>query len=418
MKRPLPRRDGVLQNVAWLGIANGIARPLWFLFVTAACMRVLGVDGYGRMTAALALSGSVTILTDLGTSIYCTREAARYPERASALFTNLLLARGALAGLGVLLIGMYGVVGGGTSIAAFVWAGVYTLGYNLTEYCRSFFRAMEVLRFEAATLLAEKTLVIGLGLAGLLVWRTAAGTLGGMAFGIVCTLAVSAFLVHRRVAPFALGEVSVQTIRRAYRASLPIGVYSAATVLLLSTGAILLEALADDREVGIFGGAYRIVEFLLLLPTIVCTAFLPRLSILHHQGDRQPYVRTLWRSTLFISGGTIAVAAVMGGLAEVLFTFLAGEGFSASVPLLHALIWAYPFMGLTMLFSQVLVYTDDAWFPASVLVVTAVANGIFVASAVPHTGALGPALSLIAAHAIIAAICGWRAFRSAPALHP
>ncbi|MEL6706062.1 MAG: hypothetical protein AAFP15_17475, partial [Bacteroidota bacterium] len=37
----------LLVNASWLGAANIAVKPLWFVFITVACARVLGADGYG-----------------------------------------------------------------------------------------------------------------------------------------------------------------------------------------------------------------------------------------------------------------------------------------------------------------------------------------------------------------------------------
>lgn len=416
-RRESPTRAGVVANVAWLTGANVLARPVWFLFTTLACMRLLGVERFGEMISALALASSVTAITEFGTNAYSIREITRQPDRASVLFSNLMAGRVVLTVIGTVTLGLVGVALGDSAppASALVLAAVYALVLRLVEYCRAVFQAFEVLRFDAASLLVEKALVVGLGMAGLLATRTASGVLGGMAAGVVLTWVWTVITVHRRFAPFRPGNLSLSVFFRAYRESFPIGVFSSATVLLLGSGAMLLEGLSTDEAVGLWGAAFRNIELLLLLPTLVCTAALPRLAGLHHRGDGREFWRVLMWSGAVIGAGTAVLSVVVAFLAEPLLLLLGGGEFGAAAPVLRLAIWAYPWMGATMLLTQALIYMDDAWFAAGALVAAALANVLYLAGTISALGPLAPAYGLIGAHVLISAAALWRLVR---ARHP
>src|SRR5690606_34802262 len=63
-----PRRSGIFHSLAWLTASNAVVKPLWFLFITVGCIRVLGAAEYGTLTAGLALAGMVIALSEVGTS--------------------------------------------------------------------------------------------------------------------------------------------------------------------------------------------------------------------------------------------------------------------------------------------------------------------------------------------------------------
>src|SRR5690606_40546696 len=90
-------RPTLLRNISWLGFASALVKPVWFVFITAACMRLLGVSEFGVMSAALSLGMIATATIDLGMIQYITREVAREPSHASRFFTNFLILRAVYA---------------------------------------------------------------------------------------------------------------------------------------------------------------------------------------------------------------------------------------------------------------------------------------------------------------------------------
>src|SRR5690606_17546575 len=86
-------RPTLLRNISWLGFASALVKPIWFVFITAACMRLLGVGEFGVMSAALSLGMIATATIDLGMIQYITREVARKPSHASLFFNYFLSIR-------------------------------------------------------------------------------------------------------------------------------------------------------------------------------------------------------------------------------------------------------------------------------------------------------------------------------------
>src|SRR5690606_26658446 len=250
-----PRRSGIFHSLAWLTASNAVVKPLWFLFITVGCIRVLGAAEYGTLTAGLALAGMVIALSEVGTSAYLTREGARGPEETGTLFVNILAGRvgiGLLALVVTLLLGyLLGYVE--AEVTALLMAGLYVLGFRLNELCKAVYRAFEVLSYEAALLFVEPLAVLAAGAAGLLVWRNAAGALGGMARGTLASLVGNVWFIHARLSPLHRRALTFGRMRTAYAAALPIGLFFAFSTLLLLTGPVIVEALLGNEAAGLSG---------------------------------------------------------------------------------------------------------------------------------------------------------------------
>ena len=402
-----PARAGILRNITWLGVGNAAVKPLWFLFITHYCITTLGDDGYGVMNWALYTMTIAAAFSDLGTTTYSIREVARDRTQASAFFSNLLAFR---LGIGLALLGLVVLVGLLTAIPspklmALAAAGLYATGLITVSYCRTFYRAFEVLRFEALSLIFEKVLVIGGGMALLLLSGTPQGTLLGLAGGMTLALAWNVGWVHRRFAPFRAGLLSLSFLRSKLRAALPLGLFGLFVVFYVRIGPVLLEAMQGEAAVGQFSAAFRILEALVMLPAIVSAAVLPRLSRLFKEGRARDFGRLVRLST----GGTflaaLAIAVPLAVFSEPVIGLLSGgrPEFAPSADLLGLMAWAYPLMSVNGLLSVVMMATDEQRYLAATLGIISLVSLVANLLLIPHYAAFALCYVLLASEVLILA---------------
>lgn len=411
-----PRRSGLFRSVVWLSASNVVAKPLWFLFITAGCIRVLGAAEYGTLTAAMALAGMTVAFSELGTGDYLTREGARGRQAVGPLFTNILAGR-----LGIGLLALATALGVGSSAlgyvdteaAALLGAGLYALGFRLNELCKAVYRGFEVFTHEAASLLVERILVIASGVAGLLVWRSAAGALGGMALGAAISLLLNVWWIHVRLSPLHPESLDLGRIRAAYVAALPLGAFGLFAAFLLLTGPVVIEATLGNRQAGLYGAGYKVIEMLMLVPMIVGTPLLPRLSRLYHEGDHRAFRDLTVRSVLLLGAAAVGIAAVVAVAASPIVALLAGRAeFAGTVPVLRVLAWAYPCMVVAMLMCTALIASDRQHTVAWLMGAAAAVNLLLNVALVPRFGVLAAAAVLLGTQALVAALSTWTWARS------
>lgn len=402
MRAPAPpRREGVVRSVVWLASGNVAVKPLWFLFITAGCMRGLGVVGYGEFTAALAFGGLFVAVSELGTSEYLTRETARCPEATEALFANLLTGRAALLAV---VVGLVAAVGHGLGLGylgAAVAAGAYAGATRLTELCRALYRSFAVLRFEAGSMVVERVLVITGGAAALAIVETPAGVLWGMAVGASLSLIANVGWVHQRLSRLRWSAIRGSTIQSAYEVALPIGLFGLFTLLYHGAGPVLIEWSLGQAEAGRFGAAWRVIEMLMLLPSTVIAVLLPRLAKAYQDRDRDRYVRLFGLSAVGLGAATSALAVSVGVAAPVIIRLLGGGEFAGTAHLLRLIVAAYPFMSLTMLLSLSLIAVDAQRVVAVGLGVVAILYTVTLALIVDERGAEAAAVGLIVGYALL-----------------
>ncbi len=388
-----PRPDGLLKNVTWLGIGSAAVAPLWFGFITYLCLSQLSPEAYGTMNWALWLMTIVAATTDLGLSDFVTREVARQRDQAWRYFSNFIVLRG---GLGVLVLGS---VLGIASLAgvdpdrltALALAGVYSVCIFLIAFCRVFFRAFEVLRYESMSLISEKLLVLSGGTIMLFATGTAVGTLGGMTAGMVVAVVATLWWVVYRIAPFELGVIKLSFLWDNLKKAAPLSLFAIAVVASLRVGPVILEYFEGAAEVGRFGAAFRIVEAMLLLPALATAALLPRLSSLWGTGNEVLFGGLVRRSLKIIALVSIFLGLCLAIGGGALMNKLVSDpaAYAGAGLWLRLLGLAYPAMCLNSVLSVVLIAADGQRFLGRFLASVTLASVLLYAIAISQYGTAG-----------------------------
>ena len=299
--------NSLLRNMGWLTLPNAIVKPLWFVFITYVCIRFMGLEQYGVMTAALALMSICDGSLTLGSTPYTIREVARDTSRSSEFFSNLLVSRMLLSLVAVGIgLGIRVILGTG-ALDVVLFAGSYVFFRNLLEYCRALFRAHERFQMEAGSTVLEKVLVVGGGSWALLLVPDAASALLGMSAGMALAFLFNLGWTTRTLAPFRFGEIAWSFYRKALPHALPLGLSSLFVLLYYRTDSIMIEAMEGQLVTGQYGLAFRITEAMILLPYIVTGVLLPRLSALH-DSDRTAF-RRLFRQGMLGMAGVAGLAS-------------------------------------------------------------------------------------------------------------
>ena len=385
----------LLTNISWLGAANLLVKPLWFLFLTVLCTRHLDIQGYGIMTATLGLSALAGLLSDLGTSRYSVREVSRDASLAGLLFSNFFLLRGLLSGFAFVVTLAAGLLLDyeGASFIALVFACVYTLLMNMTNYCRGYFKAAAELRREGVTLVAEKLLVVGFGTLALFATEQAEWTLAGMALGMAVTLVYTTAVVIRRYAPFDPHAFQLSFIKKHLRIALPLGLTGVFAVIYYRTDVVMIDAFLGEIPTGQYGLAFRFLDALNLIPVIVVfSALFPKLSNLWHNHQYRDFNRLFLGSFFSLSILSVGLAAILSHLAHFLVTLTApNEAFLPAVPPLKILMWTFPFNCLHSLLSSTLLALEEQNYIAIATLGAVILNITMNAILIPAHGIEGAA---------------------------
>jgi len=338
------------------------------------------------------------ILPDLGMAYASTLEISRQPAGATRLAGGLLGFQAALSLLTLVLC----LAIGRWLYSGVIWTAVVILTVDLLlkefkSTLRWLLKALERFGVEAVSLLAERILLLGLATAALVLGYGVVGFTFAFAAVRIVDAAVLYLFVNARVVPVR-PAVDLALWGELFRKGLPFAYAGLVITLVFQVDAVLLEALRDAAEVGIYRAPTLVLEGLTLVPRILGYALIPTMAALH---VAQPeVVGRLFRrgfKYLLLAGLPIGIFGVLesGRFVHLLF----GDRFTPSVPVAEVLLPAALFMFLSN-FAETTLACVGRW--RSIVVASTAALGLNVLLNllwIPRLGAMGSAWATLVTEA-------------------
>ena len=402
-----PRR--ALFNMAAKGVSLAAEKGAQLVLVLVAAP-ALGAAGFGRYSYAASLAAILAFGTDLGLTIWTTREIARDTGVApGVLGTALRLRLTASAVVLVLLSALAAAADGADLRWALLALGIASLARALLDHARAVFRAHERLADEGKVNTVTAVLATAGGLAALygagggvraLAIGVMAGTLVGAAYGFM--------LLERGYGVSGHGDRDVPAdralVRRMLRESLPFWFAGIFTLIYARADVVVLRWLASDAEVGAYRTAGQLVEVAKQLPVLLLTALFPQLARAF-QRSASHRVRLERRVLLLLAAGGLVVAGALAVVADPMVRLLFGPQFARTIPALRALAGAVPLLfvncGLLHFFVARDRGTLNVAFGGAMVLVNLLANVLLCR----RFGAVGSGLATVVTEAALTACC-------------
>ena len=299
----------------------------------AVLTRYLGPADYGRYTLALMYMQLFGVLADVGLFTTVVREISKRPERTEELAGNALTLRLLLSIAVICLASAISLLlpYPPDVRVAIVLAGGPLLFGMLTSSLVTVLQARLVMGRAVVGDVLGRAVTLGLTVLVAALDLGFYAVMGAAAGGAAATLVVTWLLSHRITKIRFRADLAVW--RPLLLASVPLGLALAINEIYFRADTLIISLYQPYDEVGLYTLAYRILEFTLMLGTILLTTVFPVLS---DAVERDPprALRTIQTSTdVFV---ILALPLVVGGLvlAEPLVELVGGTDFTgASVPL-------------------------------------------------------------------------------------
>jgi O-antigen/teichoic acid export membrane protein len=386
--------SGVVARNAVLRAGGEVIAKLASVVFFVAVARDLGETGFGDFMFALSFTTVLILGAGFGTEDLVAREVARERSRVHEYLSNVVALKATISVL-VLLVAAAVVNFAGYSADA--RSAVYILGAaiaieNLGRSWHSVFQAFERMGYISFALITQRTVT---AVAGVLTLTAGGGIvavslvyLGGAVLGFVIN-----FLTLRRfvVRP----QLSLDRSRwlPILKAGLPIGLITVLFTALLKVDQVLLSFFAggDNREVGYYAAAFRLIEATMFVAWAFSSAVLPWLS---RQGPEEgPLARGYELGMKAMAGTLLPMALTFSLFARHLIDLFYGSQYDSAVFPLVLLGSITVFYGLNSLAATALVARDRPLAFVRLVVVVAIQNIAMNAVLIPRYGADGAAVT-------------------------
>jgi O-antigen/teichoic acid export membrane protein len=330
------------------------------LAIAVVAANVVGRAAFGRFVFASTVTFLLALGTDLGTSVWTTRELARDRVQGPALVRlGLWLRAAATVPCGLAVAALASLAAEPETRTAIALLGVSSLGAAFADYFGAVLRGYERFVDDARLSGARALATTAAGLGALFASRTLAGLCAGLALAnVACASLGWALAGPRRLGlpRTAAGYVDRDGAVRALRQSLPIWIAGLVSLLYFKVDTLFLKALTTDAELGAYGAAYKFFEGSMVLPSVLLSVAFPQLAqACGRPGEQRRLERRL---ALVLVGLGVATAAVCFGAAKPLVLLAFGPGFDRAVPSLRVLALGLPFLFLNFGLTHFLLARD------------------------------------------------------------
>ena len=367
------------------------------LSLTIVIARILGVEKFGLLNFAYALSSICLVISDFGFERLTVREIARRSSRAAKFMSNISAIKVILymimAGLcaGIVLWTPFSEKRLFVVLAVFMESAAQQ---HLLFVC-SFFKAVQKMEREALirSLLAFLLflsglgiLLAGLGLEGLVVSR--------VIISLLC-LTLGLFWVSKEF-KIQLAKVSWRYAKKLMKLSLPLAFYNICVMIYLSINMVILGFIRGNAAVGYYSASHKIIMLILVIPGAISWASLPVLSI-NWQESFDSFKTTYQKSVRYLLLLAIPIAVGTFLLSKEGIMMLYGKDYLPSVALLCILVLCIIPDYLNHIFAVALISMNrqkTAVLSAIVGAVVAVLTSIIF---IPRWGERGAAISFVLA---------------------
>lgn len=209
----------------------------------------------------------------------------------------------------------------------------------------------------------------------------------------VISLVISGCWIRRRFR-FVLSDLSFRSIAPLFKKGWPLAVVFILSAIYFRIDLMMLEVMKGEKAVGIYSAAYRLIEFLSIIPGTLTVAVLPGLAADYStdiEAFRASFYKTL--TILCVAGG--AIGSVLYLFSKQIVLLLYGPLFSDSVISLSILSGVVFFLFVNACLSYVTIASNNDRSVALILVISTMLNVLLNLYLIPRYSHVGAAMSTL-----------------------
>jgi O-antigen/teichoic acid export membrane protein len=382
-------------------ILASLINIIFQLFWVAMVARQLGQAGLGRYSYALAWIQTIGIFADFGLNLFLTKEVAANKSQAASYLGNSLYIKTAVSAVIWMALA---VISRHPSLAGYQ-AGVFWLaaaGYlqALSLSLTSLMRAHERMEYESISSLLFNGANLFLCFLALRRGGDAVSLASAYALAAAAQLAYLITVYHRRFGTIDW-KPAPALLKTWLNKVLWLGLGGVFFFIYDRGPQILLGILQGEKEVGCYAAAYRMIMAVGLIPSMLGSAMLPRLSSYHAAGNDQQLKSLLDRSLgrLFLMGLAASLMVFIG--ATWLVPMVLGPKMAETTPVLRIMGWVLVLNFPGSILGNLLVASGQGREYASFSfgeMLLGIGTGLIL---IPMAGAKGAALAAVVASSAV-----------------
>lgn len=403
----------IARKIAYNAIVNAVtkvASTVLALVAIGFITRYLGASGFGNYSLALTFFSFFGAIADFGLYSVATREISRRGANAEHIMGNVFSLRLFISSVVLVLSSLV----------------VWFLPYEESVKIAILFSALGFFFSSSYSVLNgifQKNLVMD---------RVGMVELGGKVIQVACVVAIvyfnlgflalmgafvlnmifnffGVFVLSKRYLSFRI-EWDFVYWKRFMKEALPVGISAIVTFLYFKFDTIILSLYQSSEAVGIYGGAYKIIENIVFFPGMVIGLVLPLFSK-HIFEERKKF--DLLANKIVKVFALLVFPLVVGVwfTAKDIMLIIGGSEFLPSGEVLKILIISLGFIFFGNIFNAILLVGNKQKILMYVLGTCAAINIAVNLFVIPRYSYMGAAFTSVITEACVVLLGGWLCFR-------
>lgn len=397
------RDRSIKANLAFQVAGQFGGRLLGYVFFLYAA-RVLGVGEFGTFSFALSVGYLVCTIMDFGLDPLCVKWVARGETGHFFLLASTKVVT-IITGLSIIL-----------PVSFFfdrdIRIPLMLLGFgfcffSLLNFIYSYFRGIEKMAWEALLLTGQRVSLLGIGLLLFMAWKSAIAASTAFSLSLFLTF-IAAFPLLRKYVREPLKSLlnfKRREIAEILKEAYPLAMVGFLWVIYYRIDTIMLAGFRNMSEVGLYNGAYKIMEGLILLAGVIMMVNFPRLSRFGREKGTEFYSCFKKLLIVLLSLAFVVTAVMYFGAASV-FHLILGDQYVKSIGIFKILLVAVIAIYPGNLVTQALIALDLQKAYMYMALMGALFNICLNFFLIPEYGATGAAWATVFTEISLTVACG------------
>lgn len=391
----------IAKNTAYITLAFIFQKILAFLYI-ALIARNVGPEMVGKYFFALSFTTIFSIFVDIGLSPILIRETAKYKEKSTKYYNNIMSLKIVFSILTIIAVfAVINLLGydGLTKELVYI-ASIVMVFDSLTLTSYGILRSYQILKYEAIGIIAYQIITVGLGAIVVFTLKSLPLLIGVLALSSVLNAIYSFILAHRVSGIKFKFTIDNKFAKYALMAAFPFFLAGVFNRVYTHIDTILLSKLAGDAYVGWYGVANKLVFALQFIPSAFVASIYPAMSnYFEHSKDKLK--RTFERSLIYLMVISIPICYGTIALSEEIVSKLYGEGFLNSIFPLDLLMISLVFVFLYFPIGSLLNASGRQKRNTANMGIAMIINVILNIILIPKINMAGAAAASIASQAVM-----------------
>jgi O-antigen/teichoic acid export membrane protein len=394
----------IVKNSAYLFLARFI-NSLAILGLILVISRRLGPDIFGGYSFLNAVVMTGIVFANFGLDAHMVREVSRDHSLGHTYLASVLGFK-AISSL-IVMVGLYGLFRifliDQAMVGLLAFFSIVICLNSISQSLWFYGDAFQKFRFHAGLWAISNIIKVPMVWLFISVEESLKMVIYALVISEFISLIVSGLCIYTFFGGFP-NSFSIKFISKLCKEVWPLAIIFILSALYFRIDLMMLEIMKGDKAAGIYSAAYKLIEFLSIVPGTICVAALPGLSVDYCE-NIETFKANSVRALLFLGTGGIGTGLFFYLFAKQIILQLYGPLFFESITCLSILSGVVFFLFINGYLAYIAIAMNNEKGMALILFISTILNVLFNYYLIPKYSYIGASLSTLFSEIFMSLSC-------------